>query len=146
MSKAEWNGQSAAETEPLGMDKPEADLALSGSKLIDWGRPTWRIVLALALPVLAQQFLVLFVGLSDRVLAGRLQPLPKQQQTEALGHELMAFGLAVGGGTTGNWTSALASEAPGKRPGSFGHAISLTRPRRRWPFISPGSSPVTRCL
>jgi putative MATE family efflux protein len=36
-------------------------------------RPTWRVVLRLALPVLAQQFLVLLVTLSDRWLAGHLQ-------------------------------------------------------------------------
>lgn len=34
-------------------------------------RPLWRAVLLLALPVLAQQFLVLVVSLSDRFLAGR---------------------------------------------------------------------------
>jgi putative MATE family efflux protein len=42
------------------------------------------VVLALAWPVLLQQFLVLSVGLSDRFLAGRLQPLPGGQQAEVL--------------------------------------------------------------
>ncbi|HZT79484.1 MAG TPA: MATE family efflux transporter [Gemmataceae bacterium] len=36
--------------------------------------PLWRLVLGLAWPVLLQQFLVLTVGLSDRLLAGRFQP------------------------------------------------------------------------
>ena len=36
-------------------------------------RPLWRVVLALALPVLAQQFLNLTINLSDRALAGRFQ-------------------------------------------------------------------------
>jgi putative MATE family efflux protein len=112
VSKVKWNGRSAAETELLGQDGPDTALARSSSPLIDRGRPTWRIVLALALPVLAQQFLVLFVGLSDRVLAGRLQPLPRQQQTEALGHEFMALGLMAGSVTTGNWADVLAGEAP----------------------------------
>jgi putative MATE family efflux protein len=34
--------------------------------------PIWRAVLTLALPVLAQQFLILFVGLSDSFLAGHI--------------------------------------------------------------------------
>lgn len=42
-------------------------------------RPLWRAVLLLALPVLAQQFLVLVVGLSDRFLAGRFAESPAQQ-------------------------------------------------------------------
>src|SRR5262249_39810062 len=34
-------------------------------------RPLWRVVLALALPVLAHQYLILSVSLSDRYLPGR---------------------------------------------------------------------------
>src|SRR5438067_1137544 len=37
-------------------------------------RPLGYVVLALALPVLAQQFLLLVVTLSDRYLAGNFQP------------------------------------------------------------------------
>src|SRR5436190_19365432 len=40
---------------------------------VDLPRPTWRLVLALALPVLAQQGLVFVVSQSDRWLAGRLE-------------------------------------------------------------------------
>jgi putative MATE family efflux protein len=68
-------------------------------------------VLVLALPVLAQQFLVLSVGLSDRILAGRLQPLPKPEQREALSHELMTLGLMAGGMASGNWGDTLGGEA-----------------------------------
>lgn len=42
--------------------------------LVDTPRPTWRLVLHLAVPVLAQQVLVLFVGLSDAYLAGNYRP------------------------------------------------------------------------
>jgi putative MATE family efflux protein len=78
--------------------------------MVDLARPLWRVVLVLALPVLAQQFLVLSVGLSDRVLAGRLQPLPKSDQTEALSNEFMALGL-TSSGATGNWAGVFAGEA-----------------------------------
>jgi putative MATE family efflux protein len=60
---------------------------------------------------LAQQFLILSVGLSDRFLAGRLQPLPRQIQAEALGERLLAIGR-LGAGMTGNaFGEALAAEA-----------------------------------
>ena len=42
-------------------------------------RPTWRVVLTLALPVLAQQYLLLLVSLSDRYLAGHLRELAPQE-------------------------------------------------------------------
>jgi putative MATE family efflux protein len=64
------------------MDDPEPLLALSQSKsppVIDTSRPTWRVVLFLAWPVLLQQFLVAAVGLSDRFLGGRFElPDPSQ--------------------------------------------------------------------
>ncbi len=80
--------------------------------IIDRLQPTWRIVLMLALPVLAQQYLVFSVGLSDRFLAGRLQPLSRQEQAEALGHELLALGACGLGQASGNWMGALAAETP----------------------------------
>src|SRR2546429_415016 len=43
-------------------------------------RPLWQIVLALALPVLAQQFLHLAVNLSDRYLAGNFQSATPGEQ------------------------------------------------------------------
>ena len=55
---------SHAETEPV-------------SNTLREDRPLWRAVLLLALPVLAQQFLVLVVSLSDRFLAGRFAGMPE---------------------------------------------------------------------
>ena len=111
MSKAESSGRSAADDGVLRRELAEAVAPASPSKIIDRAQPIWRIVLALALPVLAQQFLVLSVGLSDRILAGRLQPLPKREQAEALGHELMALGHLGGSLMTGHWANVLAGEA-----------------------------------
>ncbi len=53
--------------------------------LLDVRRPAWRLVLGLAWPVLVQQFLILAVTLSDRLLAGRFQHLddPDQVATQA---------------------------------------------------------------
>lgn len=110
--KAESNGQSAPDNRAPGADSPAAAPALPGWKLIDRAQSTWYVVLILALPVLAQQFLVLSVGLSDRILAGRLQPLPKVERSEALGHELLALGLVGGGFMSGNWGNVLAGELP----------------------------------
>src|SRR5260370_15664617 len=80
--------------------------------LIDRPGPIWRVVVVLALPVLAQQFLILSVGLSDRFLAGRLQPLPAREQAEAVGHQLLAVGLCAGGLNGGNLAAGLAAEVP----------------------------------
>ncbi len=73
--------------------------------------PTWKLVLALAWPVLAQQFLVLAVGLSDQFLAGHFQPLPPAERAEALGHQLLAVGSLSGAPGTG-LAGALAAEGP----------------------------------
>ncbi len=75
---------------------------------LDLRQPTWRRVLILALPVLAQQFLIFAVGFSDRILAGRLEPLPRREQAEMLGHRLHALTLLPGGNGV---ASALAAEA-----------------------------------
>jgi putative MATE family efflux protein len=53
-------------------------------------RPTWTLLLALALPVLAQQALVLVVNLSDRFLAGHLQVLTPAEESRAAGLHLLA--------------------------------------------------------
>jgi putative MATE family efflux protein len=66
--------------------------------------------LLLAWPVLAQQFLVLSVGLSDQFLAGHFQPVPKQEQAQAIGHRFVALGLL--GQPGGGVTQALAAELP----------------------------------
>lgn len=52
-------------------------------------RPSWRLLIALALPVLAQQALTLTVNLSDRFLAGHLQVLTEEEQAHATGLRLM---------------------------------------------------------
>ena len=57
-------------------------------------RPTWHVVLALALPVLAQQFLILSVNISDRFLAGRFAS--PTERVEAISHRLAAVGLLAG--------------------------------------------------
>lgn len=73
---------------------------------------TWRIVLMLAWPVLAQQFLVLLVGLSDSFLAGNYQAVTPQEQVEAAVHRLSAvgqLGAVVQGGGIGNVVTAEVS-------------------------------------
>src|SRR5262249_6165619 len=55
---------------PRTPPEPVADLSTSSPAL---SRPIWLQVLALAWPVLLQQFLILLVGLSDRLLAGRFE-------------------------------------------------------------------------
>src|SRR6516225_8495168 len=50
------------------------------STAVELGRPIWREVLTLAWPVLARQFLILLVGLSDRYLAGHFHPPDESQQ------------------------------------------------------------------
>jgi putative MATE family efflux protein len=50
-------------------------------------RPTWRVVLTLALPVLAQQFLLLVLTQSDRYLAGHLRELAPQEQGDQAAYQ-----------------------------------------------------------
>ncbi len=71
--------------------------------------PVWRTVVALALPVLAQQLLILSVGLSDRFLAGYFEPQPPEERARAIGHRMIALGQlgAPGGGVA----SVLGAEA-----------------------------------
>jgi putative MATE family efflux protein len=79
--------------------------------LLDRPGPLWRLVVYLALPVLAQQALVLSVSLSDRFLAGRLEPLPRAAQAAAIGHEVAVLGQLAGGLLPGNGlTGAMAAE------------------------------------
>jgi putative MATE family efflux protein len=70
------------------------------------GSAVWRMVLTLALPVLAQQVLTLVVGLSDRFLAGHYQPVPHAQQAAALREQLFSIGLIGGGFSQGAGPSA----------------------------------------
>jgi putative MATE family efflux protein len=57
--------------------------------------PGWRLVLALALPVLAQQGLVFLVTQSDRFLAGHLRVVSPVEQAQLLGQLLGAGSSAA---------------------------------------------------
>jgi len=68
------------QTPPLEFAEPAASTA----RRLDLHRPTWRLVLMLAWPVLLQQMLVLLVSLSDRWLAGHAHaPDPDQIALQA---------------------------------------------------------------
>ncbi len=86
--------------------------AAEASPILGSARPTWRLVLVLALPVLAQQCMILTVNLSDRFLAGHLQAVTPAQQAQAAGQQVMALGLLghplPGAGPGANWPSAAA--------------------------------------
>lgn len=71
--------------------------------------PTWHVVLALALPVLAQQFLMLAVTLSDRYLAGQF--VSPADRVEAAGDALLGVGV-LGGFSGGTTVPALAAVGP----------------------------------
>src|SRR5437588_8618503 len=86
----------------------KADRAIPGAAT----SALWRVVLLLALPVLGQQFLILSVGLSDRLLAGRFQAVPPRQQAEAFGNCLLGLGHLLGGAPGAGPVTALAGEAP----------------------------------
>lgn len=87
-------------------------------------RPLWRLVLALALPVLAQQFLILAVSLSDRWLAGNFEPDLPEQKAHALSQRVQALGSLAGGmaGGSGLW-GAMAAE-------THWEAARVTRPNQ----------------
>jgi putative MATE family efflux protein len=58
---------------PISAAQPKGDLTDTRDSLL--ARPTWRVVLMLALPVLLQQMLLLAVQLSDRFFAGHLHEI-----------------------------------------------------------------------
>ena len=64
MDQKELSGESPGEEEALAGSPPAVVKPPPDSLVRD--QATWRIVLALALPVLGQQLLVLSVGLSDK--------------------------------------------------------------------------------
>jgi putative MATE family efflux protein len=66
----------------------------------------------LAWPVLAQQFLHLFVKLSDRFLAGYFPQVPLEQQVEAAGQQLLAVGSPAVTAPGSGLASVLAAQAP----------------------------------
>ncbi len=87
---------------------PETPPPKNKTKLIDLSRPTWILVLVLAWPVLAQQFLVLTIQISDRFLAGNYQAVPREHQIKALGHHLNAVGQ-IGQAASGNGLAGVVS-------------------------------------
>src|SRR5216683_350568 len=60
--------------------KDAGTVPIKGSYRAVSATTTWREVLRLAWPVLARQFLILLVGLSDRYLAGHFHPHDESQQ------------------------------------------------------------------
>ncbi len=58
------------------------------------GGPTWRLVFALAGPVLLQQFLVFTVQISDRILAGRFQTVADEANIASQNAQTTASYLA----------------------------------------------------
>jgi putative MATE family efflux protein len=68
--------------------------APSTSLFLDVRRPAWKLVLGLAWPVLVQQFLILAVNLSDRLLAGRFQHLDAADQVATQAAQTTAHYLA----------------------------------------------------
>jgi putative MATE family efflux protein len=82
-------------TEPAAVEPPSRSIEALP-------RPTWGLLLALALPVLAQQALTLTVNLSDRFLAGHLEVLTPEEQLQATGLRLLA---QVQAGSGNPWAS-----------------------------------------
>jgi putative MATE family efflux protein len=80
--------------------------------LIDRPDPIWRLVLTLAWPVLAQQLLIFFVGLSDQFLAGWFPQVPMEQQVQAVGQQLLAVGALGHESFAGGVSAAWSAEAP----------------------------------
>jgi putative MATE family efflux protein len=68
------NLEDVGETDSAPFPAPGADGQAPPSLVRDTSRPTWHTVLGLAWPVLAQQFLILAVALSDQFLAGHFKP------------------------------------------------------------------------
>jgi putative MATE family efflux protein len=82
-----------SDVEPQSEYEPEPQPAPLRPALLDRGRPLWRVVFLLALPVMAQQFLHLAVNLSDRLLAGRFLGLDEQGQRRVQHLEAQAVAL-----------------------------------------------------
>jgi putative MATE family efflux protein len=97
---------------PPATPDPAKAVPLSPSlNITDLRWPTWKIVLLLAWPVLAQQFLIQVVGLSDSFLAGNFRAVTVAEETDAAGHRFMALGqvagaLGSGSGVIGTLTAA----------------------------------------
>jgi putative MATE family efflux protein len=81
-----------------------APVPLSAARaVINLPLPTWRLVVLLAWPILAQQLLILTVSLSDRYLAGRTEQIAYQSAhttTAYLNWLIASFTVLVGVGST----------------------------------------------
>ncbi|MCI0639707.1 MAG: MATE family efflux transporter [Gemmataceae bacterium] len=73
------------------------DQAVAGHRL---PLPSWKLVLALALPVLVQQGLVFLVNQSDRFLAGHLQAVSPREHAVLVGNVLGSASCAESTGAT----------------------------------------------
>jgi putative MATE family efflux protein len=62
----------------------------------DSSRPLWRVVASLALPVLAQQALVLIVTHSDRFLAGHFEAVGEAERRQAIAQALGSVAASAG--------------------------------------------------
>jgi putative MATE family efflux protein len=80
---------------------PAEHIAQGPSTRLALPLPSWRLVLALALPVLAQQGLVFLVNQSDRFLAGHMRVVTSDEQTHLLA-QLMEAGSAAAQATPGS--------------------------------------------
>jgi putative MATE family efflux protein len=110
-------------------ERTERAASAPATFLTDPAAPTWRKVLALAWPVLAQQLLILLVALSDQFLAGHFQPGDPRQhvayqsaQTTAvyLGWMINSYGILVSVGST----ALVARFVGGRDRASAMHATS----------------------
>lgn len=103
---ADVSASSAARQDPDEVPVCQATHSLAAES-----RPLWRLVLWLALPVLAQQFLILAVSLSDRWLAGNLKlEVTEELEVQALGQRVQAVGALAGAMSGSGWLGALAAE------------------------------------
>jgi putative MATE family efflux protein len=89
------------------MSAPEVEAAPTGEAPVVSRPvlPTWRLVLALALPVLGQQTLMLLVSLSDRFLAGHLQIVSHEETVPLV--TLGQLALTAPGGSVAGQVAAV---------------------------------------
>ncbi len=113
---------------------------LTAPAIVSLRLPTWKIVLLLAWPVLAQQFLIQVVGLSDSFLAGNFRAVSPQEETVAAGQRLMALGQLGGGWTAGAGPTAGLTALVSWEPGDRIMARQIAFQSAQTTAISPGSS------
>src|SRR5262245_53901032 len=100
MDDASPSGESTVLPVPPAEEMTDAPPLPAPAGLLDLRLPTWKAVLLLAWPVLAQQLLIQVVGLSDSFLAGNFRAVTVEQEAQAAAHRLFALGQ-LGGGLVG---------------------------------------------